>query len=175
MAFDYTVTDTPDDVVRAIANEMSDGGLKPLSDEERLERQIWREEQAFLAQERLIERERQQAEIEAAARHEQALALAEDNRRAREKAHQEYLARQERQGHSNVLAVLQSEAQQSAAWRNAVRNAIAYQNRMTLMNELEAALAPPAPPPSPEPTTVVVVEGEQEQPKLGYPNLHRWF
>jgi hypothetical protein len=51
------------------------------------------------------------------------------------------------------------EAQQSAAWRNTVRNAVAYQQRQTLLNELEAAMTPPQPPSEPEAT---IVYGQDE-------------
>jgi hypothetical protein len=161
--FDYTATDTPDDVVRSVAAEISgSGGLKPLSDEERLEREIWREQQRRRDEERQAEHEYRRAEIDLAARQEAAAELAERNRIAREKARQEYLARQERQSRSNDLAALRLEAQQSAAWRNTVQNAVAYQNRQTLLNELEAALIPP--PPESEPTVVVADD------RLGSPN-----
>jgi hypothetical protein len=62
------------------------------------------------------------------------------------------------------LAALRSEAQESAAWRNTVRNAIAYQQRQTLLNELEAAMTPPPSPPEP---TVVYVEADEGSDQLG--------
>jgi hypothetical protein len=97
MAFDYEAQpDTPDDVIRRIGAEMSGGGLKPLSDAERLEREIWRaqraQERALADEQRKIERERQEAEKEAVARQEAAESLALANRQAREKARQEYCA-----------------------------------------------------------------------------------
>jgi hypothetical protein len=50
----------------------------------------------------------------------------------------------------------------------------AYKQRETLIGELEKMLTPPAPPPEPI-TEVVVVEEDQGPPKLGYPDLRRWF
>jgi hypothetical protein len=47
MAFNYEAqTDTPDDVIRRIAAEMSGGGLKPPSEGEQLEREIRRAQRA---------------------------------------------------------------------------------------------------------------------------------
>ena len=43
-----------------------------------------------------------------------------------------------------------------------------------LLADVERHLTPPAPPPEPI-TEVVVVEEEQGLPKLGYPQLRRWF
>jgi hypothetical protein len=76
---------------------------------------------------------------------------------------QEYIVRQERQSRSNDLAILRNEAQQSALWRNAVRNAVAYQQRQTLLNELEAAMTPPPPPPDP-----IVIQPDDD---LGSPHI----
>ena len=47
--FDYE-TETDDETVRAVASEMAGGGLKPLSEEDIAEREIWREQQRQLAQ-----------------------------------------------------------------------------------------------------------------------------
>ena len=160
--FDYSATDTSDDVVRSVAAEISGGGLKPLSDEERLERQIWREEQAFLAEERRFEYEQRQAEIEAIARAEHAAEISERNRVARLQLRREYQERQDRQSHDNDLTALRFEANQSAMWRNAVRNTLAYQTRQTLINELEAAMNPPPPPPAPDVIYVEAVEGSDQ-------------
>ena len=126
--------DVPDDVVRSVAAEISGGGLKPLSDQEKLDREIWREQQlrqrALADEQRAFEREQRQAELEATARHEAAEALALANRQARERMRQEYLTRQEQRTNA-ALSSLQFEAQQSAAWRNTVQNAVAYQQLST--------------------------------------------
>jgi hypothetical protein len=47
--------------------------------------------------------------------------------------------------------------------------------RNAVLTELDQMANPPHPQPPPEPTEVVVVEEDQGPPKLGYPNLHRWF
>ena len=86
MAFDYEAHDTPDDIVRGIAAEMSDSVLKPLTDVEIAEREEWRrdylarQEQERLAAER--HRLEQERERQAVAQHEQALVTA----KLREKA-----------------------------------------------------------------------------------------
>jgi hypothetical protein len=135
-----------------------------LSDEERLERQIWREEraeeEAWREAERRIDQERHESEERAAANQQRAIAAAQ----AREKARQEYVARQERQQRSNDLSALRYEAQQSAAWRNFVQGSLRQQHVNSLYGELEKALTPPAPPPEPE---VVHVADD----KLGSPNF----
>jgi hypothetical protein len=71
------------------------------------------------------------------------------------------------------LSALRAEAEQSAAWRNTVQNAIAYQQRATLIGELESALTPPAPPPEPQ---IVYVEAEEGSDELGTAdfNIERW-
>jgi hypothetical protein len=78
---------------------------------------------------------------------------------------------------------LRLQSAQYQAWQNnvqaATRNAIAYQQRQTLMNELEAAINPP-PPPEPE---IIYVEAEQGTGRLGYADFDprlmarplRWF
>jgi hypothetical protein len=72
---------------------------------------------------------------------------------------------------------LQSRVRSYQVWQTsvqqAVRNAVAYQNRQTLMNELEAMISPPQSQSEPEPEVIDV-----EQPETGrldYPKLHRWF
>jgi iron only hydrogenase large subunit-like protein len=83
MTFNYENTDTPDDVVRSVAAEMSGGGLKPLSEDERLQREQWRQEQYQREQERKADQEYRQLMAEEAARQEAAEALAQANREAR--------------------------------------------------------------------------------------------
>jgi hypothetical protein len=44
--FDYTATDTPDDVVRKVVADISGRRLRPLTNGERMEREAWRSEMA---------------------------------------------------------------------------------------------------------------------------------
>jgi hypothetical protein len=165
--FDYTATDTPDDVVRKVVADISGRRLRPLTNDERMEREAWRSEMAMRAELARIDQEQHRAEVEAAQRQEQADALAEANRRARiqarDKANREYQERQERRSRDYDLAILRNEAQQSALWRNAVQNSIAYQNRQTLISELESAINPPTLPPEP-----IVIQPDDD---LGSPNI----
>jgi hypothetical protein len=178
-SFDYSA-DTPTDAVASVADSIrSSHRLAPLTEEQKLQRMIemdaFRQEQSWAEAERRAERERIDAEAEAVARHEAAIELAARNRAVRERAQQDYLARQERQQRSNDLAALRSEAQQSAMWRNTVQNAIAYERRQTLVNELESALMPPQPVSAPEPEVIEVEQPAKETGRLDYPKLHRWF
>jgi len=178
MAFDYEA-ETEIDVLSVADAIRSDYRLAPLTDEQKVQRRIeieaWREEQAFLAEERCIERECQQAEAEAAARHEQALALAEQNRKARLER-QEAISRQTRE---REITDLRLQSIRHQAWQRdveiAARNAIAYRQRETLMSELDALVSPPPPQPSPEPEVINVEQPAEETGRLDYPTLHRWF
>jgi len=124
-------------------------------------------------EERRAEYEHQRAEAEAIARSEAAIALAENNRRAR-------IERQERinrEVSEREIADLRFQVRQNQVWQSgvqrAVRNTIADQQRQTLMGELEKMLSPPAPPPEPENLTEIVYVSEDEQ---GSPHLgHRDF
>jgi hypothetical protein len=176
--FDYGA-ETEADAVLSVADSIrSDYRLAPLSDEQKLQRRIeieaWREEQTFLAEERAFERERLEAQRAEAERAEAALEQAERNRVAR-------LVLQERQrerDRDQQLVGLHIRAKQQEIWQSnveaAARTRLAQRYRNTLMGELENMLTLPAPPPEPI-TEVVVVEEDQGPPKLGYPNLHRWF
>jgi hypothetical protein len=53
-------------------------------------------------------------------------------------------------------------------------NDVAIRQRQVLLADIESHFNP-SPPPEPTITDVVVVEEDQGPPKLGYPNLHRWF
>jgi hypothetical protein len=170
--FDYNAPDVSDDVIRAISAEMSDGKLKPLTDAEKMERQIqreiWHEEQEWLSEQRHRERERQQAEAEAVARQEAAIALAESNRKAR----LAMLERDKERNRDRQMTDLHYRARQAELWQSnfdaAARNAVAYRARQTLMSELENMLSPPAPPETlPHTQTVVVSEDEHGSPRLG--------
>jgi hypothetical protein len=167
--------DTPSaDAVLSVADQIrSSHRLAPLTDEQKQQRRIaveaWREEQALLAAERAFERERQQAEQEAAARAEQAAELAERNRVARLELQQ----RQCEQDLERRLVGLQIRAKQQEAWQNNVENAarigFAQRQRTTLLGELEKMLSPPAPPLEPENVTEIVYVSEDEagSPHLG--------
>ncbi len=161
MSFDYQNIDTPDDV----AAEMSGGGLKPLTEDEKLERQIWREEQAFLAQERNTEYRQRQAEraaeAEAIARHESALALAEANRKSRLER-QERISREVRE---RELADLRLQSARHQAWQrdvdNAARRAVAARQQQALLADVERRLIPPTPLER-EPEVVEAAEGSDQ-------------
>jgi hypothetical protein len=104
------------------------------------------------------------------------LTQAERNRVAR----LELQERQRERGREQQLVGLQIRPKQQEVWasnvENAARTALAQRYRNTLMGELDAMINPPQPQPPPEPITeIMVVEEDQGPPKLGYPNLHRWF
>jgi hypothetical protein len=149
---------------RRIAAEISGGGLEPLSDDERIERQNWREEQNFLAQERRLERERQQDEADAVARHEAALEQQEANRK-RTLERQEQISRQVR---DREIADLRLQTAQQRGWminaENSARNAVAVRQRQVLIADIESHFNPPPPPPEPE---VIYVEGVEGSDQLG--------
>jgi hypothetical protein len=163
MAFDYTATDTPDEVIRAVVAEMRDADLKPISEDERLKRQLWRDEQAWLAEQRRIERERQRErqrdEAEAIARHEAALEQAEQNRALR-------LAQQERdkeRQREREFLDLRIQAAQTRGWminaETAARNAVRQRYTQTLMGRLDAMINPPQPA---EPAREIIYISEDE-------------
>jgi hypothetical protein len=134
-----------------------------LTDDERLQREIWREEraeeEAWREAERRIDQERHESEERAAANQQRAIAAAE----ARERARQEYMQRAERWSRDSDLATLRFEAQQSAAWRNTVQGALRQQHVQSLYGELEKMLSPPPPP---EPVVI-----DQPDDDLGSPNI----
>ena len=177
-SFDFNWPDVSPDAVRAVANEMSDGGLKPLTDDERDERERWREEQRrqrVLADEfARMERDERLAEQEAQARHGAALERQEANHKAR-------LARSaeiERQTQQQQLADLQLSAAKQEAWRTNVQQQMArnqwHENTSRLIAEFERAINPPQPIAPPEPIFIEVEQPERET-GLDYPRLHRWF
>jgi hypothetical protein len=105
--------------------------------------------------------------VDAIARHEAALAQAEENRLAR-------LARQQRitaEVREREIADLRLQSTRHQAWQRnvdaAARNAIAYKQRQTLLGELEKMLSPPAPPPPPEAEQIVYVSEDEGSPDLG--------
>jgi len=94
---------------------------------------------------------------------------AEANRKQR----LERAAEIERRSREIELRDLQSRVRSQQVWQtgvqSAVRNTVAYRNRQTLMNELEAMINPP--PPAPEPT-VVYVEAAEGSDQLGTPDFN---
>jgi hypothetical protein len=167
MKFNYE-ENTEVDVASVADSIRSSCRLKPLTDQLKLRRQleqeIWREEQAFLAEQRRAERERRQQEAEAIARHEAATALAERNRQLRLEQEKRNQERQREQ----TLVGLQIRATQQEVWANnvetAARAGLMQRQRQALMNELDAMIAP-APTPEPEQTVAVADDG------LGSPNI----
>jgi hypothetical protein len=153
MTFDDEADDVSPDVIRSVAAEISGGGLQPLSDEEKLQRQIeWqnrREEEEFWR----IERERERAGKEMEER--RSLALA-----AEREAHKASLERQreiDRQVTQRSLFNLGMSAARQDAFQRNVENAhaqnVKQQYRQTLLGELDAMIAAKfaAPEPEPEP------------------------
>jgi len=176
MAFDYDATDTPDEVVSAVAAEMSSGGLKEESDEERdkrfLANQAWREEQRRRdEQHRLAYQQERKAKAEAD-RREAAIAAAA----VREQEQRKRSVRIERDVRDRELANLRLQSAQQAAWQRhveqAAHNAVAQQYRDTLMGELEALINPPASPPESEPDVVYLDKDEMGSPHLGDPDFN---
>jgi hypothetical protein len=155
--FDYDSPSVPDtavaDVVSAIINN---GKLPPLTDEEKAQRRI--DNQIYLAQCRERDEERRAEYLEhqaleaAAVEHERRVAAAAA---AREKARQDYIARQERQ-RDQQISDLHFKARQSELWQQnvdrAAYNAVQQRYRHTLMGELDAMTNPPQPP---EPAEVI--------------------
>jgi hypothetical protein len=168
--FDYSDADTPDEVVRSVAAEMSGGRLNPLSEDERLERERWREELRRRDEERQAEQEYRQAVADEAARQELADEIAERNRQWRLQQQREYQERAERRSRNLDLSALKLEAQQAASWRNVVQASIRQQHVQSLYGELEKMLTPPAPPAEPE---VTIVYGQYEgSSRLGDPDFN---
>jgi hypothetical protein len=123
-SFDY---DAQTDVaaVSSVADAIRDSHrLVPLTEEQKLQRRLeieaWQEEQAFLAAESRLERERQQDEAEAIARHEAALEIQEANRKAR----LERLERDRERQRDNQIAELSFRARQSELWQSSVQHAV---------------------------------------------------
>src|SRR5947207_1120303 len=124
MAFDYDdAADTPDEVVRGIAAEMSDSVLKPLTDVEIAEREEWLhehharvEQERIAAEEYLMAQERQQAEVaqQAAAR---------SANEAREKARIERQQQLDRELYRRDMLDLRMAAAKQDSFRQNVLNA----------------------------------------------------
>jgi len=167
--------DMPDeDTVRRICDEMCDRGLAPLTDDERLEREAWREKARRLTDLRKVEHEHRQAVADEAARQQEADEIAERNRQATERNRQDFWERQKLQQRSNDLAALKTEAVNASAWRNSVRNALAHKQRQSILNEVDAMINPPPPPEPIEAEVEVGYDGYPDK-ETGCPRLHRWF
>jgi hypothetical protein len=125
--------------------------LPPLTEDQRQQRLLEMEahwlEQQRQSEQRRIERERRQTLAQERARQEAQAARAEANRRHR-------LEREERIGRETAqreLRDLRLQVTRQGSWQHAVesaaQNAEAFRRRLTLLNELEALVSPPAPPP----------------------------
>ena len=169
MAFDYEAVETDDETVRAVASEMAGGGLKPLTDEEialrHVEREAWREQARQREEQWRLDREQEQA---AKAEQEKAEWLAE-HRKAEAIRQRERQEQFTRDLHQRELRDMRFQLTQAKSWQRnveqATRNTIAYQQRQTLMSELEQMINPPAPPSEPEPQTIVV--SDEGSPDFG--------
>jgi hypothetical protein len=176
-------TDVSDDVVATVAAEMSSHGLRPLSDDELLQREVWRAEWHQRDEQRRQRDEQQRLEHQAAqaeaTRREAAIAAQE----AREKAQHELRERRAREVRQHEIAGLHLQAARHESFRRnvetAARRALVQQNRQAMVaqyenvfNALDQKLNPP---PAPEPSEVVYVEEDRGPPKLDYPVLRRWF
>jgi hypothetical protein len=171
------ICDTPDvsdDVIRAVAAEMSGHGLRPLSDEEReqrrIENELWRWECQQREEQRRFEYEQQQAiKAEAAGRDRRIAAEA-----ARQKANRELRERDRERQREREIFELRLQTAQQRGWMNNVENAaragLVQAQRRTLMDELERMINPPQPPPEPEPE---YIEPEEERGICGIKPV-RW-
>jgi hypothetical protein len=168
MTFDYDSEETKEVDVSSVVDAIrASSQLAPLTEQQKLNRriqqEIYRDEQAWREEQRRAERERQQQEQEAIARHEAAVALAEENAKAR----RERQERIDREVHRRELNDLRFQTAQQQAWQNNVTNSF----RQTLANrqveatiaEIDSIINPPAPPPEPEP--IAADDG------LGSPNI----
>jgi hypothetical protein len=168
MAFNF---DSPDvdvaPVIDAIRAQYQLPKLTPEQQQQRqIEREIWREEQARQSEQRRADREHQRAEAIAAANREAAIAAEQ----ARQKARREMRERGRERQREQQIAELHFRARQAEIWQSnveaAARNSVAYQQRQTLMNQLEHMINGPAPPPEPGPEQTIVVSDEGS-PDLG--------
>jgi hypothetical protein len=168
MAFDYE--NSPDVDAIPVADAIrAHYRLPELSPEQqqqrRLDHEIFRQEQAWRDEQRRLEHQQRQDEADAIARHEQALALAEANRRAR----LERAAEIERQAREIELRDLRMKVIQQSMWQQnvdqAAYNAAQQRYRNGLIGELDAMINPPALPPEPDPVI------DQPDDDIGSPNV----
>ena len=164
MAFDYSSTDTDDETVRRIAGEIAGTPLAPLSDQERAERELWREQLRNWEEQSRSEAERKRAVAQSIAERERRTAQVEANRKAR----LERAAEIERRKREVELRNLQIKVQQQSWWQQSVENAARVHEAQQRLAARLALIDDWAPKPPPEPT-VVVVEPEDDIPDK------RWF
>jgi hypothetical protein len=177
MAFDYTDSNN-DEAARAVAAEMTNSELRPLSESEWLERQAWREECHRRDREMHEEYLAAQAAKEAVAERERAIAAKAE----RDRAQRERTREIERQVTQQSLSQLRMSAARQDRFANSVaaahRNAQAYAARQTILSELEAMISPPQPT---EPTIVHVTADDNDDDnfcgvKITRPNPRRsWW
>jgi hypothetical protein len=170
MLFDYDQPDVPATALADVVAEIKSHGIAPELSPEELEQrwlanEAWREQCRQRDEQRRLEYQQEQA---AKAEAEAAIAAQE----AREKAKIAARERSEqftRELHQRELRDMRFQLTQAKSWQRGVeraaRNTVAYQQRQTLMNELEAMINPPAPPPDPEPQTIVV--SDEGSPDFG--------
>jgi hypothetical protein len=174
VSFDYEAPDVPTSTVADVVAEISSHGVAPtLTDEEREQR--WLDNQIYLAQCRERDEQRRleyQQEEAARAELEKAEWLAEHRKAeaARQRERQEQFTREL---HQRELRDMRFQLTQAKSWQRnveqATRNTIAYQQRTTLMGELDAMINPPQPEPEPEPQIIVV--SDEGSPELGSPDF----
>jgi hypothetical protein len=145
MSFDYDSDDIPDDnVVRGVAAEMADSALKPLTDVEVAEREVWlaehrarQEQENIAAEQHRLERDRQEADV---AQREKAFAQAREREIAQHKRESEI----RRLAQSKTLMHLQTHAagqeRRQRELDSALRLNASQQATTTLMAELERAI-----------------------------------
>jgi hypothetical protein len=151
MAFDYTDSNN-DEAARAVAAEMTNSELRPLSESEWLERQAWREECHRRDREMHEEYLATQAAKEAVAERERAIAAKAE----RDKAQRLRAAEIDRLTNQRTLSSLQLAATRQDTFREAAlrahANAVRQQSISNILSEINAMANPPAPPePEPEP------------------------
>ncbi len=163
MGFDYSNTETDDEAVRTVAAEISGGGLQPLSAEEQIAREYWRERQRQRDQQMRLERERRAAEAAAEARRQAAVVRQQE----RDRRVREMTERIELQNRQRKTAELEHRVAQTQNWQRNVEqaraNAVRQQYQKSLLDDLKNLVNPPA---EPEPE-VIYVEPYEGSDQLG--------
>jgi hypothetical protein len=167
MAFDYATETNPDAVV-AVGDAIRGGtALAPVSDEDRMARDLEREIR-LQENRRRRERERERALEAEAAQHAAAVAAAQE----REAANLALRARHAELGRQREMSHLRLQATQQQAWQlnfeRYANNAAHQQRTASLVGELDVMLSPP--PPEPEPEIVYVEDSD----RLGWGELPSW-
>jgi hypothetical protein len=170
--FDYD-RDGPDiETIRSVAAEMANAGKPPaMTDAEREEWRVFREQQEWLAEHQRRESERRRAEAKAAqeaeANRQQAIARSERNAKLRE----EMARYADRQMQSRQLSDLHQASIRNEQFRSAAIRSQAFANQQQqLIEALDAMYAAKYPTPPPEPTVVIVSEDDGSA-DLGNPNF----